>query len=273
MTGLARQARTRSWRPRSATPAGWPVLPCIPGEKIPATRHGFHDATTDPDKVSWWWDRNPDRNVGIATGTPGPDVLDIDRHETGSGFAAYNKLIRAGITGKPMAVVRTPRGGIHAYYAGTEQGNGHVPAEHVDFRGKGGYVVAPPSQVGGRRYQVMQHEPSRDTFDWSRARELLDLQPERPAREPARGQDRPRDVTRLAGWVARQPEGNRNHGLFWAANRAAEAGDTDALDAIAKAAKDTGLDAREIDRTIRSAQRTSGDARPFGPASGRRWLT
>ena len=28
--------------------ANWPVFPCIPGEKVPATRHGFLDATTDP---------------------------------------------------------------------------------------------------------------------------------------------------------------------------------------------------------------------------------
>jgi hypothetical protein len=27
---------------------GWPVFPCAPGAKIPATRHGFRDATTDP---------------------------------------------------------------------------------------------------------------------------------------------------------------------------------------------------------------------------------
>ena len=26
---------------------GWPVFPCQPGQKIPATRHGFRDATTD----------------------------------------------------------------------------------------------------------------------------------------------------------------------------------------------------------------------------------
>ena len=27
---------------------GWPVFPCLPGQKVPATRHGFRDATTDP---------------------------------------------------------------------------------------------------------------------------------------------------------------------------------------------------------------------------------
>src|SRR5262249_31586621 len=40
--------------------AAWPVFPCVPGEKIPVTRHGFLDASTDPDKINWWWSRNPD---------------------------------------------------------------------------------------------------------------------------------------------------------------------------------------------------------------------
>ena len=59
--------------------AGWPVFPCIPGEKVPATSHGVKDATTDAAQIRAWWARNPDRNVAIATGAPGPDVLDIDR--------------------------------------------------------------------------------------------------------------------------------------------------------------------------------------------------
>jgi Bifunctional DNA primase/polymerase, N-terminal len=26
--------------------SGWPVLPCLPGQKVPATAHGYRDATT-----------------------------------------------------------------------------------------------------------------------------------------------------------------------------------------------------------------------------------
>ncbi len=242
--------------------AGWPVLPVIPGEKVPATPHGFHDASTDPDRITAWWKASPGRNVGIATGAPGPDVLDIDRHPGGSGFPALNHLLREGIVPRPLAIVRTPGGGIHAYFKGTGQRNGHVPAEHVDFRSRGGYVVAPPSVVGGRRYQVARHEPGEATFDWDAARKVLDPQPERPkpAREPAA--DGPRDVTHLAGWVASQPEGNRNAGLFWAACRAVEAGDGNAFDAMARAAAAAGLTEQEITRTIRSAQRGQ-ERRPF----------
>jgi hypothetical protein len=65
---------------------GWPVFPCVPGQKVPATAHGFRDASIDPGRISRWWQRDPERNVAIATGVPGPDVLDIDN--TASGAAA-----------------------------------------------------------------------------------------------------------------------------------------------------------------------------------------
>ena len=127
-------------------------------------------------------------------------------------------------------------------------------------------MVAPPSHVGGRPYAVVSKQASAATVDWQKVREHLDPQPERqPYRAPERSADRPRDVSHLTDWVARQPEGNRNEGLFWAANRAVEAGDTATLDGLARAARDAGLEEREIDRTIRSAQQTAtrGAGRPF----------
>lgn len=77
---------------------GWLVFPCRSGSKEPATRHGFHDATTHDDQIRAWWNRQPTANIGIATGQPGPDVLDIDQHgQAGNGFAAYHQLSRAGL--------------------------------------------------------------------------------------------------------------------------------------------------------------------------------
>ena len=136
---------------------GWPVLALVPGEKVPATRHGVKDATTDPDKIRWLWRGNPGRNVGIATGAPGPDVLDVDNHgETKNGFAALNKLKREGLVPQATAIVATPRGGLHLYFKGTGQTNGTMPRHHLDYRSLAGYVVAPPSQVNGRPYLVVQ---------------------------------------------------------------------------------------------------------------------
>ena len=88
----------------------------------------------------------------------------------------------------------------------------------------------------------------------------------RPAGPPQRTADGPRDVGHLAAWVASQPEGNRNHGLFWASCRAVEAGDAATVDSLAGAARAAGLDEREIGRTIASAQRIASpeaSPRPF----------
>jgi len=235
--------------------ANWPVFPCMPGEQVPATRHGFLDATTDPDKIAWWWRRDPERNVAIATGLPGPDVLDVDVRADGNGFAALGRLRRERLLDGAGAYVRTPSGGLHAYFTGSEQGNGRLPAHHLDFRALGGYIVAPPSQVHGKRYELISHREGRldqgqGGLDWAVVTRLLDPQPERSF--PRVGQ--PADATRLAGWVARLAEGNRNDGLFWAASRALDSGLTD-LGELAAAARKTGLDEREIARTLASAQR------------------
>ena len=72
---------------------GWPVFPCQAGQKIPATAHGHLDATTDPEQITAWFSRNPNWNLAIATGAPGPDVLDVDDHgPAGNGYAAFARL-------------------------------------------------------------------------------------------------------------------------------------------------------------------------------------
>src|ERR1022692_4612648 len=95
---------------------GWPVFPCRAAEKVPATGHGHLDATTDPERIASWWRSAPLRNVAIGTGSPGPDVLGVDVRADGSGCAALGRLQRAGLAGPPSVIVRTPSGGIHAYY-------------------------------------------------------------------------------------------------------------------------------------------------------------
>jgi hypothetical protein len=242
---------------------GWPVFPCLPGEKIPATAHGFRDATTDPDQISEWFTRRPDHNLAIATGAPGPDVLDVDRHgPTGNGYAALGRLRRAGLLDDAAAYVRTPGGGLHAYFTGTAQRSGHLSAHHLDFLSSGGYILAPPSQVDGRPYQLVKATGRHGRLDWAAVARLL-----QPARQHQRSEARSaadRDLGHLARWVAAQPEGNRNAGLYWAANRALEADPAADLSPLAAAARQAGLPDAEITRTLDSARRT-GQANPEPP--------
>lgn len=246
---------------------GWLVFPTLLWQKVPATEHGYLDATTDHKQIQHWWRQDPSHGVAIATGHPGPDVVDVDKKGDRSGYPAWNRLRQAGLAGEPQAVIRTPSGGMHAYYKGTQQRSGSLPEHAVDFRSTGGYVVAPPSAgPDGRPYAVVHKQASGATVDWQAIRQHLEPERLQPGqRQPQQQADRPRDVGHLAAWVASQQEGNRNQALFWAANRAVEAGDTATLDKIAGAALHAGLDEREIDRTIRSAQATTAD-RPFESA-------
>lgn len=200
----------------------------------------------------------------MATGKPGPDVLDVDtKGERSNGYAAWNQLKREGLTGTPLGIVRTPSGGMHAYWRGTDQRSGALKAHGLDYRGQGGYVVAVPSLVGGRRYEVVQAQRSAATIDWGAIRDHLEPQPERPAWQPKEGKQG--DVSHLADWLARQPEGTRNDRFYWSLNRAREAGDTGTVERLAEAAKSAGLSKREIAATMRSAERTT--PLPFdGPA-------
>ena len=235
---------------------GWPVFPCLPGAKIPATRHGFRDATTDPVQITSWFGRGFGWNLAIATGAPGPDVLDIDQHgPAGNGYPAFTRLHQAGLVTGAAAYVRTPAGGMHAYFAGSGQHNGHLARHHLDFRSRGGYILAPPSHVDGRPYQVIKTPGGHGGLDWDAVTQLLEpqRQPTSPQLHPAPTQD----ISHLARWVASQPEGNRNTGLYWAANRALDTDPAADLTALAAAAKDSGLEEPEITRTLDSARRTS----------------
>lgn len=268
----------RAQSPREAAhqyaEAGWPVFPCQEDSKLPATEHGFQDATTGHRQIDRWWSRSPGQNVAIATGAPGPDVVDVDRHGGKSGFPALRKLKQAGLTGRPGAAVRTPSGGAHLYYAGTgHQRNGHIEAAHVDFRSNGGYVLAPPSKVGGRPYVVVSHQPRPGTFDWARAKELLDPQPQRRPWQPARSSGQ-QDLDHLVRYVAECGD-HVNDRLFWAACRMIEAGQDARLPDLIHAAYAAGEDRRgQAERTVESALRTVRPApgreaaRPFEREAG-----
>jgi len=236
---------------------GWPVFPCQPSKKIPATTHGYLDATIDPRQITAWFGRGPDYNLAIATGAPGPDVLDVDEYgPAGNGFAALERLYNAGMLDGAAAYVRTPSGGLHAYFAGSDQRNGHLAGCHLDFRSAGGYVLAPPSAVGGKPYRLLGEPGGRGGLNWDRVTRLL--QPQRQHQQPPR---QPRasghDLGHLARWVAAQPEGNRNAGLYWAANRALETDPAADLSPLAAAARQAGLPDPEITRTLDSARHAS----------------
>jgi len=110
------------------------------GSLIP---HGVKDATTNRARILAWWTRHPQANIGLATGHTF-DVLDVDGP---TGAQAIGQLAAAHGLASSGPLVRTGGGGWHFYLTPTGLGNIHPrDLEQVDWRGRGGYVVAPPSR-------------------------------------------------------------------------------------------------------------------------------
>lgn len=125
---------------------GWPVFPLQPGSKDPFPRsHGFKDATTSLSQIETWWTKEPLANIGLATGVKF-DVVDIDPE----GEAMWHTMGGHDLSRWDLDVhglVMTSRFGYHAYVLPSGDGNstniGGLTG--IDYRGLGGYVIAPPS--------------------------------------------------------------------------------------------------------------------------------
>ena len=163
---------------------GWPVFPCLPGQKIPATTHGFRDATTDEQQITAWFARHPGRNLAIATGAPGPDVLDVDQHgPAGNGFAAFARLRRAGLlTGASRLRPHPQRRPARLLHRHRPSATATCPPTTWTSGPHGGYVLAPPSQVGGHPYQLLKTTGGHGRLDWHAVTRLL--QPQRQHQQP-----------------------------------------------------------------------------------------
>ena len=248
--------------------AGVPVFPCVRGDKRPLVTHGFHSASNDPNQVHQWWTQMPEANIGVPTGrASGLVVVDVDVHSSGDGFRSFAQVTEMGFTQRWAWMVRTPSGGMHAYFAaspGEEQPCWSIPSRHIDFRGDGGYIVAPPSAVTSsdgttRLYSLLSFGQDAGTVDSTELNRFLAPPKQPPPRGgPPAGMPRAgSSPDRLAAWVARRPEGARNGGLFWAACRMAEAGHDFAQTSqlLGNAAQSAGLPDSEAFRTIKSAYR------------------
>jgi hypothetical protein len=130
--------------------AGIPCFPCVEDGKQPATDHGFKDATTDLAQIAAWWAENPNYNIALCPEDAGWCVVDIDP----GGETPWIEVIKKEGGHEPTYEVATPRGGKHLYFKGSIATSASKLGAHVDTRGVKGYVLVPPSVVGGKSYKV-----------------------------------------------------------------------------------------------------------------------
>lgn len=161
---------------------GWPVVPlhtpvasgcscrragCGSPGKHPRTARGLHDASTNDDQISAWWQRWPDANLGVVTGADsGLLVLDIDLPD---GPASLARLEAEHAALPATCEQRTGSGGRQLLFAhpGHSVSNRTRLEPGIDVRGDGGYIVVPPSaHVSGGRYQWTGHVPPATPPDW-----------------------------------------------------------------------------------------------------------
>jgi hypothetical protein len=267
--------------------AGLPVLPlyeirtgggcacdrpgCDRPGKHPRLPRGVHNASTEPTQVMRWWRWWPDANVGAATGHLF-DAWDIDLPAD----AACDLLARyLGNQAASWPSTRTGSGGTHVFVHPTGLGNRVKFLPGCDWRGRGGYVVLPPSgHASGEAYEWLAGPQVNSLANPDTAvafplapvglREALQPQPLRatPARPWHANRTAPyaeaalrRECDSLAAMPA---DSGRNNAL----NRAAfnlgqlvavdHLGYDDAAEALAVAAAACGLSPREAQRTIAS---------------------
>lgn len=135
---------------------GLRVLPCK--GKIPITPHGCKDASADLAQIASWWGNGQNHNIGIATGN-GIVVLDVDvDHDRGKyGDETLADLERQYGKLPDTWTCLSGGGGVHYYFACDDPaltvGVGFAPG--LDYRGTGGYAIAPPSihPDTGRAYE------------------------------------------------------------------------------------------------------------------------
>lgn len=149
---------------------GWAVIPLAPRRKEPATRHGLSDWSDNPAQADVWWGQgeyegrgNPAYNVGIVCGqvSGGLVVLDIDE----GGEAAMHDWETAHSPLPETVTAITGSGGRHLFYRVNREIRPSVNGDmHIDVRGDGSYVVAPPSI-----------HPNGGSYEWGTSPDDMDV--------------------------------------------------------------------------------------------------
>lgn len=243
---------------------GMAVFPLKPRDKVPMTKNGVKNATTNFDQIEKWWTRHPNANIGIACGmaSGGLLVIDLDEKENGvSGLDSLNSWERE--NGELPETVRsiTGKGGAHILFRVDHKEKNRVNLlDGVDVRSDDGYIVAPPSiHPNGRTYE-WEYDP--EEYDIAEADETV-LKLLSVGKKP---------VTDTFTAPDKIPDGKRNDTIFKMACslQARGLGDASILAACLSENKskcDPPLDEREVERIVDSALKHDKGTKAYPPAA------
>ena len=128
------------------------VIPVSKSKKPLIKWEEYQKRLPTEDEIRSWWTKHPNANIGIVTGSvSGLVVIDIDEAEGHEAIKEYIPDM------SNIPTVSTPRGGKHLYFKAPHPcpRNNTRLVPGCDFRGEGGFIIAPPSMgtaEGSRGY-------------------------------------------------------------------------------------------------------------------------
>ncbi|MDQ0340249.1 uncharacterized protein (DUF927 family) [Caldalkalibacillus uzonensis] len=187
---------------------GWSVIPLQPKDKKPIIKSWmeYQSKRADEQQIKEWWSKWPQANIGVVTGSvSGIVVFDIDGEEGQKSVEENNFKL-------PWTAISNTGKGYHYIFKhpGHEIRNFARRLPGLDFRGDGGYIVAPPSiHPSGRKYEWSTppwDTPPVDMPEW-----LDDLTKKKPLGATGPGATDKVDPAKVLQGV---PEGERDWTLF-----------------------------------------------------------
>lgn len=128
-----------------ATEANVPVFPCN-SNKRPMNKHGHLEATTDPEKVKFFFENLDD--TAYIGGRMGKDsglfAMDFDLYKGEVPQNFMDDLLKQGLLPETRRH-RTKSGGLHLIYKHDSAWPNMVPCNGVEVKGEGGYIILTPS--------------------------------------------------------------------------------------------------------------------------------
>jgi hypothetical protein len=123
---------------------GFSVIPVRQNKKPYIKWEKFQKEKADDGLIQEWFNKWPRANVAIVTGPiSGVDVIDVDSLE---GEDQLIQLLGEDLSSFNPPTAKTPGDGKHLYIKASGRGNAVGFLPNVDYRGNGGYIIAPPSQ-------------------------------------------------------------------------------------------------------------------------------